>query len=599
MREMPVMRAQARRPPDVRLEEDTTMVQDADLTFAPRVVFDALPACASRARFMVPEGKGRWSVVTWADFAARIRRASCFLAERGLKAGDRACIFAPNSVDWGAAALAIQAAGGVMVPIYASNTVEQMAYVVDHSDSEFVFAGSAPLLERTIEACASTPKVKHIVYLGLETDIAAAVKKAASRVRSIDDALRLFAKVIPWERALSEGLVADELRPERFEARMDALSLDGASVMLYTSGTSGPPKGVPLTHRNVGTNGVDWLAIYGEAVPANAVDLLWLPMSHIFGFGELCLGNTLRFTTYMSEPKVLYDHLKEVRPQVFMSVPQVWEKLASFAAGIENLDDRKAKLAEMTGGAIAFGLSGGAGLKREVKEFFATTGLAIMEGYGLTECSPTLTLNRPKDYRFDTVGKVLPSVELSLAEDGEILARGPSVFGGYHKDEAATREAFSDDGWFKTGDIGRFTDDGFLQIVDRKKDILVTAGGKNVAPANVEQLFASDALIAQAVVYGEGKKYLVAGFWLNPPTPDDPEQLLGLEGQARVEAARQFVQAKVNAANERVAHHETIKAFRVFDKPLTIEGGFLTPTMKIRRKAIVSAFREDFEGLYT
>jgi long-chain acyl-CoA synthetase len=380
---------------------------------------------------------------------------------------------------------------------------------------------------------------------------------------------------------------------------MSGLTLDGAGVMLYTSGTSGPPKGVPLTHRNVGTNGVDWLEIYGEAVPANAVDLLWLPMSHIFGFGELCLGNTLRFTTYMSDPKSLYDHLKEVQPQVFMSVPQVWEKLASAAAGIENVEERKAKLAEVTGGAIAFGLSGGAGLKREVKEFFATTGLAIMEGYGLTECSPTLTLNRPKDYRFDSVGKVLPSVELALAEDGEILARGPSVFRGYHKDEAATREAFSADGWFKTGDIGRFTDDGFLQIVDRKKDILVTAGGKNVAPANVEQLFASDPLIAHAVVYGEGKKYLVAGFWLNPPMPEDPAELQGLDGQARLDAARRFVQAKVTAANERVAHHETIKTFHLFDKPLTIEAGFLTPTMKIRRKAIVSAFRDTFEGLYT
>jgi long-chain acyl-CoA synthetase len=578
------------------------MSRDTDLTFAPRVVFDALPEMASRPRFMVPEGKGRWRVVTWADFASRIRRAACFLAERGLRMGDRACIFAPNSVDWGAAALAIQAAGGVMVPIYASNTAEQMAYVVDHSDAEFVFVDSAPLLERALEACANTPKVKHIVYLGPEADIAAAAKRAAPRMRSIDETMGLFARVLPWDRALAEGQLADDLRPARFEERMSGLTLDGAGVMLYTSGTSGPPKGVPLTHRNVGTNGVDWLAIYGAAVPASAVDLLWLPMSHIFGFGELCLGNTLRFTTYMSDPKSLYDHLKEVRPQVFMSVPQVWEKLASVAAAGATAEERKARLAEVSGGAIAFGLSGGAGLKREVKELFRdTAGLAIMEGYGLTECSPTLTLNRPEAYRFDSVGKVLPSVELALAEDGEILARGPSVFRGYHKDEAATREAFTADGWFKTGDIGRFTDDGFLQIVDRKKDILVTAGGKNVAPANIEQLFASDDLIAHAVVYGEGKKYLVAGFWLNPPglAAAEPEELAGLEGQARVDAARRFVQAKVDAANEKVAHHETIKAFRIFEKPLTIEAGFLTPTLKIRRKAIVSAFRADFEGLYT
>ncbi len=569
------------------------------IVFAPRVVFDALPEVAARPRFLIPEGRGRWGVVTWADFASRIRRIACFLAERGLEPGGRAAIFAPNSADWGAAALGIQAAGGVMVPVYASSTPEQLAYVLDHSDAQVLFVGGPALLECALEACGRVPGVRDVVYFGAAVDIERVAESTACRTRSIDAVLQVVARTVPWERALALGRLADSLRPARFQARLDGLTADGGCVMLYTSGTSGPPKGVPLTHANIGVNGADWLTIYGEAVPRGAVDLLWLPMSHIFGFGELCLGNTLRFTTYLSDPKLLYEHLPEVRPEVFMSVPQVWEKLASMAGSAATREERQAKLAEVTGGAIVFGLSGGAGLKREVKETFeAISGLAIMEGYGLTECSPTLTLNRPKDYRFDTVGKALPSVELVLAEDGEILARGPSIFRGYHKDEAATRATFNSEGWFLTGDIGRLTSDGFLQIVDRKKDILVTAGGKNVAPANIEVLFAGDDVIGHAVIFGEGMKYLVAGFWLNAPGPNDPPELRDVGGAERRDAARRLVESRVEAANARLAHHETIKKFLVFDVPLTVEAGMLTPTLKIRRKAIVAAFREELEGLY-
>ncbi|MBK7394711.1 MAG: AMP-binding protein [Myxococcales bacterium] len=207
-----------------------------------------------------------------------------------------------------------------------------------------------------------------------------------------------------------------------------------------------------------------------------------------------------------------------MKPNVFMSVPSVWEKLAQAAISEPDPTQRKARLAAVTGGALEFCLSGGAGLKREVKEAFHGAGTLIIEGYGLTETSPTLTLNRPDAFRFDTVGKPLPSVEVRLAEDGEILARGPSVFGGYHKDPAATAQCFTADGWFKTGDVGRFTDDGFLQIIDRKKDILVTAGGKNVPPANIELRFADDPFVAHVVVYGDGHQSLVAGVWLNEGT---------------------------------------------------------------------------------
>jgi long-chain acyl-CoA synthetase len=369
---------------------------------------------------------------------------------------------------------------------------------------------------------------------------------------------------------------------------MDAISLDQHGLMLYTSGTTGNPKGVALTHRNVAVNGLDWLDNNAPILHENAVDLLWLPMSHIFGFGEACLGNTLGFTTYLCDPRTVMEKLPEVRPSVFMSVPSVWEKLSTVAAGEATHEKQRDKLAEVTGGRFRFCLSGGAGLKREVKEFFHRHGVLIIEGYGLTECSPTLTLNRPDAFRFDSVGKPIPSVELKLADDGEILARGPK----------ATRDAFTEDGWFKTGDVGRFTEDGFLQIIDRKKDILVTAGGKNVPPANIELRFADDPLVAHVVVYGEGKRYLVAGIWLNAELVDAQLAARGVKPESRGEALRTLVEESVARVNAELASHESIKKFAIMDRPLTIDGGLLTPTLKVRRKKVYEAFREHFEALY-
>jgi polyhydroxyalkanoate synthase subunit PhaC len=242
-----------------------------------------------------------------------------------------------------------------------------------------------------------------------------------------------------------------------------------------------------------------------------------------------------------------------VKPHVFMSVPSHWEKLATPAMVETDPAARKEKLLAATGGRLRFCLSGGAGLKKEVKEVFYEAGVLVIEGYGLTESSPTLTLNRPNAFRFDSVGKALPSVQLKLAEDGEILARGPNVFAGYHKDEAATKEIFTDDGWLKTGDVGRFTEDGFLQIVDRKKDILVTAGGKNVPPANIEMRFAGDPYIAHAVVYGDAKKFLVVALWPNEAAITEK---LGAWDDA---AAKELLEASVARVNTELASYESLK----------------------------------------
>lgn len=572
-----------------------------ELKIAPRAVFDSLPERRSRVRFMVPTADGDWRAVTWGAFANEIRELALFLSARGLKMGERAAIFAANRVEWMSAALAIQAAGGVMVPIYPSSTVEQTGYVVEHSDAKVVFVDGKALLARLLSTGALA-NVEAIVTLDDQLDAMSVLSELSAKLRAAGQeppsSAEIERKLVRFSDARALGRAQHEADPRAFERTMDAVSLDQAGLMLYTSGTSGPPKGVPLTHKNVGVNGRDWLECLAPLVDEGMIDVLWLPMSHIFGFGEACLGNTLGWTSYLADPTTVLAKLPEVRPSVLMSVPSVWEKLAQGAMKETSHDAKLARLREATGGSLRFCLSGGAGLKREVKELFHSAGLLLVEGYGLTEASPTLTMNRPDAFRFDSVGKPFPSVELKLAEDGEILARGESIFGGYHKDPAATAEAFTPDGWLKTGDVGRFTEDGFLQIIDRKKDILVTAGGKNVPPVNIEQRFADDPFLAHVVVYGDGKKYLVAGVWPNHAAIDAHLEAAGVAPGAKGEAVRALVQRRIDEVNAKLASYESIKKFALMEPALTVESGHLTPTFKVKRKKVYESFRSAFESLY-
>ncbi|HRG99130.1 MAG TPA: AMP-binding protein [Polyangiaceae bacterium] len=577
-----------------------------DLAIAPKVLFDTLEERRDRVRFWVPRpGAGTdlsaYTAVTYGAFAADVRALACALAAE-LEPGDRAAIFAPNRVEWATAALAVQAVGGAVVPVYPASTPAQLAYVLDHSDARVLFVDTPALLAKVLEAWPGLHGgdrgergLQRVVLLDADLDAARVLAKlrADGRPAPGDEAL---ARVVSLPTLLAEGAARDAASPGAFEARMAAVSLDQPGMMLYTSGTSGNPKGVPLTHRNVGTNGKDWLTLNGPLVPEDAVDVLWLPMSHIFGFGEMNLGNTLGMTSYLSDPVGCIALVPVVKPHVFMSVPSHWEKLAAPALRETDVAAQQAALRACTGGRLAFCLSGGAGLKREIKELYHSAGILIVEGYGLTETSPTLTLNRADSFRFDSVGKPLPSVELKLAEDGEILAKGPNVFGGYHKDEAATRAAFTADGWFQTGDVGRFTEDGFLQIIDRKKDILVTAGGKNIPPANIEQHFQGDPRFAHVVVYGDGKKYLVCGVWLNGAVVD--AELAHLPASERAAAREALVAARVAEVNAHLPSYETLKAFHIFDEPLTVERELLTASLKVRRKKVVEAFRAELEALY-
>lgn len=528
---------------------------------APHAVFDRLATHRERPRFQV-RTDGTWQPVTWGQFAQQIRGVARWLVEKKLAAGERIAIYAPNSVAWASAALGAQTAGAVFVPIYPASTPEQVAYILDHAEIEYVFVAGKECVARLEQARTLVAAPPQVVDLESASWPAGAPSSDENSIRAA--ALR------------------DIADPSLVDARLAAIDLDQPAQMLYTSGTSGNPKGVPLTHRNVGRNGADWLECNTPVLEEGDRDLLWLPMSHIFGFGELCAGNLLAWETYLATPADVLELLPSVAPHVFMSVPAYWEKIAR---AIGSADDRIAALRRVTGGHLRFCLSGGAGLKLEIKELLHGCGVLVIEGYGLTETSPTLTLNRPHAFRFDSVGKALPSVELVLDTDGEILARGENVFSGYFKDPAATAAAFTEDGWFRTGDIGRWTEDGFLQIIDRKKDILVTAGGKNIPPANIEAKFIDDPVIERVVVYGDARPYLVAAVWVRPGVPAG--ECAGL------------VEQRLDEINRGLARHETIKRHFVAELPLTVENGTLTSSLKLRRRAVYDRLRTRFEALYS
>ncbi len=556
-----------------------------ELRPAPRAIFDALDERRDRTRFMVPD-VGGYRAVSVGDVADEVRDITLFLEAGGHRPKDRGAVFAHNRVEWMSAALAIQTAGGAMVPIYASSTAEQASYVLSHSDARVVFVDGEDLVRRVLGALPSLPNLEWIVLMDAGLDATRSLAAMREKGETTPSDAEVLPKVVSWADARAKGKAIASADPAALTRLLDAISLDAPAIMLYTSGTSGPPKGVPLTHRNVGVNGRDWLLVLAPLLEEGMTDLLWLPMSHVFGFGEACIGNTLGWTSYLADPQTVLAKLPEVKPTVFMSVPVFWEKLAQGAMGTDDPAERARRLAKVTGGALRFCLSGGAGLKREVKELFHSLGVLIIEGYGLTEASPTLTMNQPSAFRFDSVGKPFPSVQIRLAEDGEILAKGESIFGGYHKDPVASADAFTDDGWLKTGDVGLFTDDGFLRIVDRKKDILVTAGGKNVPPANIEQRFADDALLSHVVVYGDGQKYLVAGVWVSPTAVTEGRDLHAL------------VEERIAKVNAQLASYETIKRFAIMEPALSVEGGHLTPTLKVKRKAVYATFRDRFEALY-
>ncbi len=547
-----------------------------------------------RPRAMVAKDGNNWQPVTWGEMASRVEHLAAFLVRQGLDSGDKVAVFANTRLEWGLAGLAAVAARGVLVPVYPALVGEPLVHILAHSDSRILFVETEDQLRRVLEVWN---QLSIRTLIGFDSmDLSKLAKEAGLEDAGIAEN--------HFTLAQAEKLGAASLRsaPKLVNHHLDAIRLEDPGYLIYTSGTTGMPKGVVLSHRNVAVSAGDWIALNGPRLHEGDIDVLWLPMSHIFGWGQFGLGNQLGFVTYFSEPLKALEHLQALAAHIFMSVPAYWEKLALMAQSVSaNPLHQRAELRRLTGGRLRFCLSGGAGLGREVKELFKSAGMMIIEGYGLTECAPTLTMNRIDDYDFDSVGKPFPSVQVKIAGDGEILAKGDNLFLGYYKDDEATASMYDAEGWFRTGDLGRFNERGFLQIIGRKKEILVTSGGKNIPPQNIESRFRDEPLISQVVVYGNGKKYLVA-------LVDIDEQValerLGNNGEAPCEAPRQhpliqlWVQEQIDKVNRELARYETIKHFCIADEPLSIEGGFLTPSLKVRRGQVEDHFRAALEALY-
>ena len=547
-----------------------------------------------KARCMVRRDNRAWKPVTWGEMADRIACIAAFLIDRGLDRDAKSAVMSTTRVEWGLAGLGILAARGVLVPVYPGLAGASLAHILGHSDTRVLFLEHAQQLEAVLQ-----------VWDELAVDTLVTIEPLDVRgcARHVGfDADRIADRCFSLRQAEAIGLDILRRQPSLVEQRLSSIRLEDTSLLVYTSGTTGMPKGVLLTHRNLGINGDDWIRVNGALLHEGDVDILWLPMSHIFGWGQFCLGNQLGFVTYFSSPAEALADMAELSPQIFMSVPAYWEKLARMAQSVADDEQLQwAELRRLTGGRLSFCLSGGAGLGLEVKEFFRAAGILIIEGYGLTECSPTLTMNRIDDYDFESVGKPFPRVQLRLAPDGEILAKGDNCFSGYYKDASATAAMFDAEGWLKTGDLGSFDERGFLRIIGRKKEILVTAGGKNVPPQNIELRFRNDPLISQVVVYGDGKRYLTA---LVDIHEEAALELLKGAGEPSPLSVRDHalvhraIAERIESVNDHLASFETIKAFAIAAAPLTPESGLLTVSLKVKRASVYEAYRDVLEGLY-
>ncbi len=572
------------------------------------------------------KNKGKIITLSYAEFYQRVLMAARGLRKAGMSPGDRVAIFSENRAGWAIADIGIQAARGITVPIYATNTGEQAAYVINHSGARIVFVSTRMQYEKLIAIKDQIPNVELVVsfdrFIGLR-DLP---------VYSLYQLSEVSYPLTDKEQVEIEGWI-DIIKPE------DLITV------IYTSGTTGNPKGVMLSQSNMVINATAGMKKL-EGLDPTEVFLSFLPLSHVLertaGYhAALLCGCHIAFAE--SADKVI-ENILDFRPSVMVSVPRLFEKIYSriydnvhqssafkrflFHRAVKRgheymmrrfiepqpislllrlehkLLDRLvfSKIRARFGGNLRYFISGGAPLDKTINEFMWTIGIPTFEGYGLTETSPAITMNAPGHVRFGSVGTLLEETEAKLAEDGELLLKGPQIMSGYFEDPQATAEVF-EDGWFKTGDIAKIDEDGYIFIVDRKKEIIVTAGGKNIAPQAVENELRLDKYISQAYVFGDRKPYLVA---LLTPNIDrvleyaKTEKIPYLDTNELVSSSRtlKLYTERVAEVNKHLPPYETIKNFVLLPHEFSIEGGELTPTLKMKRKVIYEKYRDKIEGLY-
>jgi long-chain acyl-CoA synthetase len=562
---------------------------------------------------------GKYQPVSTAELVDRVRRLAKALEDLGVQPGDRVALMAENGPHWPTVDFATLCIGAVLVPIYPTLLPDQSSYIARDCGAKVVVAETTAHLDGFLAHAAELPEVRQLVLIKGE---------------SADP------RVVTLAALLERGAGVD---PARFEEKARAPKPDDLATFIYTSGTTGTPKGVMLTHRNIVSNVVaamDLVQIEGQYTA-----LSFLPLSHSFertvDYCYFYKGCTIG---YAESVATVAQNLQEVKPNVFVAVPRVYEKVQArvhegaaagspikqkifaWAVGVGRralpwrlkrqsppgllglqlgLADKLvfSKIRERLGGRFVMALSGGAPLAKDVAEFFWGAGVPIYEGYGLSETAPVLTVNTPKAVKLGTVGQAIPGVELEIAADGEILAKGPNIMKGYWNLPEATAEVIDAEGWFHTGDIGEIDADGFLRITDRKKELIINAYGKNVAPAPIENALKSSRFIGQAVVIGDRRKFLSA--LLVPDfealRPWAERQGIGAAGNPdliRDPRVRALLAQEVENVNSGLASFEKVVAWDLLPEEWTLETGELTPTQKVKRRVINQKYGDTIERLY-
>ena len=568
-----------------------------------------------------------YRAITYQEMKERIEQLAAFFIQEGFNPGDKAALLAENRPEWPITDMALISAGCVNVPVYPTLTPHQVSYILQDSDSRAVIVSKASQLQKIQQIAAECPLVKLVVSLDpLPADV---------QIPGV--------KLIEYKAALAEGEAAMPHQRAELDKRLSQAQEDDMVSIVYTSGTTGNPKGVMLTHRNFASNASS--AVKALGFDFTQTTLSFLPLSHVLErvvhYAIQYCGATI---AYAESIDTLAQNMQEVHPSAFVAVPRVFEKIYSrIIANIEGekplkrkifawaLDIGKQaseftirgrslppllaakhqladklvfkKIQSRTGGKLKFAVSGGAPLMRELAEFFFAVGINIYEGYGLTETSPVICCNRPGAVRFGSVGQPIQDVEVKIAEDGEILAKGPNIMMGYYKNPEATADAISEGGWFHTGDIGEIDSEGFLRITDRKKEIIVMSNGKNVAPQPIENALKNSPYIEQAVMLGNNQKYMAALIY---PEYGALEQLArdkGIKFNSRLdlttsEQVHQFMKGEIEKYTKEFARYEQIKKFALIEEELSQENNCLTPTLKYKRRVINEKYKDLIAGLF-
>jgi long-chain acyl-CoA synthetase len=558
-----------------------------------------------------------WTDRSYKELGDTVREVALGLIDLGIQPADKVSILAHTRPEWTYACFGVLTAGGVLVTIYQTNSPEECRYVLHHSDSRAVFVEDAGQLAKIRQIEDQCPELQHVIVME------------------------------PGEAELGDAITLDGLRergrerdPSEWEARYATVIPDDICLYIYTSGTTGPPKGCLLSHGNY--RAITDAVVQQAVLQPGDCSYLFLPLAHAFAiliqFATFDLGVALAYWSRDTQ-KIISD-LMEVSPSFFPSVPRMFEKIYTLATS--NAPDpqqlRKAvevgvKVRQLRGAGQdvpeplreafdkaeealfknvrgLFGenirecVSGAAPIAPEILEFFYACGVPVMEGYGMTETATSATVNRAagNEFRFGSVGKPMMGVEVKIADDGEVLVKGPNVFQGYYKNEAASREAL-EDGWLHTGDLGYLDEDGFLYITGRKKDIIITAGGKNITPANLENGLKQSRWISQAIVVGDRRPYLLAVLTLDPEQAPALAQELGLDGldveaMAGDERVRAEIQKVVDEVNSHVGPVEQIKRFAILPRDLSQETGELTPTLKVKRNVVHERYADVIDEVY-